>query len=68
MDEKERIGFHKGALDTLLKERAEFVRLLAIVEELIKAHVAGLKELGVDITKQSEKPAEKNPDNLQDVL
>jgi hypothetical protein len=55
-------------LDTLLKERAEFVRLLTIVEELIKAHVAGLKELGVDVTKQAEKPAEKNPDNLQDVL
>jgi len=65
MEKEERIGFHKGALDTLLKERTEFIRLLAIVEELIKAHVAALKELGVDVTKQAKG---KEPENLQDVL
>jgi hypothetical protein len=69
MEKDEKIGFHKGALDTLLKERAEFVRLLAIVEELIKAHAAALKELGVDITKQAKKAEkEEDPDSLQDVL
>ena len=48
----EEIGYHKGALMTLAKERAEFVRLLQIVEQLIKAHIDALKKLGVDIEKE----------------
>ncbi len=48
----EEVGYHKGALMTLAKERAEFVRLLQIVEQLIKAHIDALKKLGVDIEKE----------------
>jgi len=53
MEKKEQIGFHKGALATLVKERQELARLLGIVDSLIKAHIEELKKLGVDVT---EKP------------
>lgn len=51
MAKEEEIGFHKGALTTLLKERQELVRLVSIVDALIKAHADALQKLGVDITK-----------------
>ena len=51
----EQIGFHKGCVDTLLKERQELMRLVQITEELLKAHVKSLKDLGVDIEKKEEK-------------
>ncbi len=47
MANEEEIGFHKGALATLIKERDELVRLINIVNTLIKAHVEALKKLGV---------------------
>jgi len=48
----EQIGFHKGALSTLAKERMEMMRILQIVEQLMKVHVKSLQELGVDLTKE----------------
>ena len=56
----EQIGFHKGALSTLAKERQEMARLLQIVEQLMKMHVKALQDLGVDLTK--EKPLESMVD------
>ncbi len=50
----EQIGFHKGALSTLAKERQEFVRILQIVEQLMKVHIKSLQDLGVDLTKQEK--------------
>lgn len=50
----EKIGFHKGALDTLLKERQEFVRLLSIVDQLIAIHIKALKEMGIDLEQKKE--------------
>ena len=47
----EQIGFHKGALSTLAKEREEMAKILSIVEQLMQMHVAALKELGVDLEK-----------------
>ena len=47
----EQVGFHKGALSTLAKEREEMLKILSIVEQLMQMHVAGLKELGVDLEK-----------------
>ena len=47
----EQIGFHKGALSTLAKEREEMLKILSIVEQLMQMHVAALKELGVDLEK-----------------
>lgn len=51
----EQIGFHKGALTTLAKERQELGRLLAIVEQLMQMHVKALKDLGIDIEAEAKK-------------
>ena len=45
----EQIGFHKGSLATLAKEREELARILNIVEQLMQMHLGSLKELGVDV-------------------
>jgi hypothetical protein len=72
----EQIGFHKGALSTLSKERAELGRILQIIEQLMQMHVAALTELGVDLRKEvaelkeqsntGAKPGKKKP--IEDVL
>lgn len=49
-DKKEQIGFHKGAITTLSKERTELLKMVSVVEQLLQMHINGLKELGVDIT------------------
>ena len=54
MTNEEEIGFHKGALATLVKEREELVRLVNIVNTLMKAHLDALKKLGVDIEKEQQ--------------
>jgi len=54
----EQIGFHKGALATLAKEREEMVKILQIVEQLMQAHLKGLKDLGVDLEAEAKKAAE----------
>ncbi|GIU69928.1 MAG: hypothetical protein KatS3mg002_1164 [Candidatus Woesearchaeota archaeon] len=56
---EEQIGFHKGALSTLSKERAELARLLQIVEQLMQMHVAALNQLGVDLTKEVQQMKEE---------
>jgi hypothetical protein len=53
MSKDEQAGFHKGSLSTLAKERQELARILQIVEQLMQMHVAALKELGVDLDKES---------------
>jgi biotin operon repressor len=52
----EQVGFHKGALTTLAKERQELIRLLGIVEQLMQMHIKSLKELGIDLEKEAKKP------------
>ncbi len=58
---EEQIGFHKGALTTLAKERQELGRLLSIVEQLMQVHIKGLKDLGVDLEEEAKKAAKKKP-------
>jgi len=53
--EDEQIGFHKGALSTLAKERQELAKMLNIVEQLMQMHIKELKELGVDLEKEAKK-------------
>ena len=53
----EQIGFHKGALSTLAKEREEMLKILSIVEQLMQMHVAALKELGIDLEKVAQQAA-----------
>lgn len=54
---EEQIGFHKGALSTLAKEREEMMRILGIVEQLMQMHVQALKELGVNLEEAAKKIA-----------
>ena len=51
---QEEIGFHKGSLATLAKEREELLRIVHITEQLIQAHIKALKELGVDLEKEAQ--------------
>ncbi len=55
MVKDEQIGFHKGSLTTLIKEKQELERLIIIVNTLIQAHVKALKDLGIDIEKEAKK-------------
>ena len=57
----EKIGFHKGALTTLAKERQELMRMLGIVEQLMQMHIKALKDLGIDLEKEAKKAAKKKP-------
>ena len=50
----EQIGFHKGALSTLAKERQEILKMITIVDQLIQAHIRALKDLGVDLEKEAK--------------
>ncbi|MBI2124715.1 hypothetical protein HY637_05095 [Candidatus Woesearchaeota archaeon] len=61
---EERIGFHKGALTTLAKEREEMIKILSIVEQLMQMHIKSLQELGIDLQKESQ----KNPRKIEDSL
>jgi hypothetical protein len=70
MSKEEQIGYHKGSLSTLAKERQEMGRILQIVEQLMQMHVKALKELGVDLEKvaadasKAKKPKSKPIDEL----
>ncbi|HRZ85495.1 MAG TPA: hypothetical protein P5277_01820 [Candidatus Paceibacterota bacterium] len=46
---EQQIGFHKGAIQTLVNERNELIRLVQVTEALIKAHIEELKKLGVNL-------------------
>jgi len=59
--EGEQIGFHKGALTTLAKERQEFMRMLGIVEQLMQMHIKALKEMGIDLEAEAKKATKKKP-------
>ena len=79
MTKEEQIGFHKGSLSTLAKERQELSKMVNVVEQLMQMHIGSLKELGVDIEKdaqvqqakqsgqqQQEQPDKKRP--IEDIL
>jgi len=51
MSEEEEKGFHKGALNTLVAERNELVKMVGNVEAIAAAHVKRLEELGVKMSK-----------------
>lgn len=43
------IGFHQGALNTLVNERNEMIRMIQQIESVMQAHIKRLEELGVKI-------------------
>ena len=59
MSNEEQIGFHKGSLATLAKEREELIRLINITQQLMQAHLKALKDLGVDLEAEAKKAQEK---------
>ncbi|MFH1212136.1 MAG: hypothetical protein V1659_04395 [Candidatus Woesearchaeota archaeon] len=58
MGKDEQIGYHKGALSVLAKEREEFLKILQVVEQLMYAHVDALKKLGVNLQPESKTAAQ----------
>ena len=65
MSKDELVGFHKGSLTTLLKERQELSRIVSIVDQLVSAHVKSLEKLGFKI----ENPKKDDMDEkLEDLL
>ena len=72
MNKDEQIGFHKGSLSTLAKEREELARIVGITEQLMQMHMGALKELGVDLEQNGTAPeakpisAKKKP--IEDIL
>ncbi len=69
-DKSEKIGFHKGSLATLTKEREELLRILQIVEQLMQMHITELKKMGVDLVAQAKQEAKKlkGKKPIEDVL
>lgn len=57
MPKEEQIGFHKGSLTVLAKERQELQRILGIVEQLMQMHLSELKRMGVDLSKEAAEAA-----------
>ena len=55
MTPEEEIGFHKGAINTLVAERNELVKMIGNIEAILKAHLERLKELGVDVAAGEKK-------------
>ena len=68
----EQIGFHKGSLMTLSKERQELARMLGIVEQLMQMHAGALNDLGVKLDsemQQAQQPAQKpKKPPIEDIL
>ncbi len=64
----EQIGFHKGALSTLAKERQELMKLVGIVEQLMQMHVSALKELGVDLQEMAQKASKETKKPIEDLV
>jgi len=66
----EQVGYHKGSITTLSKERQELARILSIVDQLLAMHLAELKKLGVDVGAEPEATAviKKDKKPIEDIL
>jgi len=49
MSKEMEIGFHQGALNTLINERNELIRMAQVTERIMQSHLKRLEELGVKI-------------------
>ena len=68
MSKEEQIGFHKGSLSTLAKERQEMMRILGVVEQLMQMHLNELKNLGVDLEKIAKEAKKKEKKPIEDIV
>ena len=48
------IGFHQGALNTLINERNQLVKMIQQVEMVMQAHLKRLEEMGVKVKTKKE--------------
>jgi hypothetical protein len=64
----EQIGFHKGAISTLMKEREEMMKILSIVEQLVQMHVKALSGLGVNVVNREQPQPKKATDKLDQLI
>ena len=56
MSKEMEIGFHQGALNTLVNERNELIKMAQVTEQIMQAHLKRLEELGVKVnTGQAQK-------------
>jgi hypothetical protein len=49
MPKEMEIGFHQGALNTLINERNELIRMIQQTERVMQAHLKRLEEMGVKV-------------------
>jgi len=52
MPKETEIGFHQGALNTLVSERNELFKMIQNIEAIMQAHLKRLGELGIKINQQ----------------
>ncbi|PJE81343.1 hypothetical protein COU58_02985 [Candidatus Pacearchaeota archaeon CG10_big_fil_rev_8_21_14_0_10_32_42] len=52
LSKEEEIGYHKGAVTTLINERNELIKMAQVVEQIMQVHVKRLEEIGVKIQKK----------------
>ena len=57
MPKEMEIGFHQGAITTLLNERNELIKMIQNIEGIMQAHFKRLEELGVKVS--MKKPEDK---------
>lgn len=50
----EKIGYHKGSINTLLGERNELIKMVQITDSLIEAHVKELEAMGVKLSTEQK--------------
>ncbi len=55
MSKEMEIGFHQGALNTLVAERNELFKMIQNVEAIMQMHLKRLEELGIKMPKQEGK-------------
>lgn len=65
---EEQVGFHKGALTTLAKEREEMLKILSIVEQLMKMHIKSLNDLGINLQQTEAQQAKRAKKPIEDSL
>lgn len=58
MSKDEQIGFHKGSVSVLAKEREELLKIVNITEQLMQMHTKALDDLGVKFD-QPQKPKDE---------
>jgi len=66
--EEEKLGFSKGALSVLTKEREEMQRIVSIVDQLIHMHMKVLKDSGVDVEEESKELPKKPKKPIEDLI